>query len=194
MLCELNDLKTRLKIAEADVVDDAVLEGFIAAVSGRFAKECNRQFAYAAGATFEFRADEMDLLVDRFPLITVSAFHLKSTEAEGFVVQTSPDYLLNPTKSIIELASCLGTSRQIGRVTFTGGYVLPGGTVGAGQTALPDEVEQAAIEQCAYFFQRKDQLGLTSVSGGDGSISQFSALDLLPPVKAMLKKYERWRP
>jgi hypothetical protein len=104
------------------------------------------------------------------------------------------EYLLNPTKSIVELAAPLGTSRQLGRVTFAGGYVLPGNTPGTGQTALPAELEQAAIEQCAYWYQRRDQLGLTSVSGEGGSISNFTALDLLPGVRAVLNKYERWRP
>jgi hypothetical protein len=193
MLCQLTDLKTRLRIAEADVVDDAVLEAFIAGTSGRFARECNRIFDYSATATYDFRGDEMDLVVDRYPIVSVTSFSLKTTETGGFVAQTAPDYVVNPTRNIIELATTLGTSRQIGRVTFAGGYVLPGTTPSEGQTALPDEIEQAAIEQCAYWYQRKDQLGLTSVSGEGGSISQFAALDLLPGVTKVLKKYERWR-
>jgi hypothetical protein len=32
----------------------------------------------------------------------------------------------------------------LGRVTYTGGYVLPGASPGAGQTALPDDLESAA--------------------------------------------------
>ena len=35
------------------------------------------------------------------------------------------------------------------RLTYTGGYVLPGDTPGPGQTPLPDDLEQAAVEQCA---------------------------------------------
>lgn len=195
MLCQLSDLKTRLKIAEADVVDDAVLEAFIAGVSQRFDEECNRKFALDEYARFEFRGDEINVLVDRFPIVGVTLFELKETEAEGFVEVTEPgDYLVNSTRSIIELASPLGTSRQLARVQFSGGYVLPGGTVGTGQTALPSDIEQAAIEQCAYFYQRKDQLGLVSVSGEGGSISQFAALDLLPSVKAVLKGRTRWLP
>lgn len=194
MLCELLDLKTRLKIAEADVVDDAVLESFIAGVSGRFARECNRTFDYSATATYDFRADEMDLVVDRWPLVSVTSFALKGTETLGWVVvDPTPDYLINGPRSIVELAAPLGTSREMGRVTFAGGYVLPGGTVGTGQTALPDEVEQAAIEQCAFYYRNKDTLGLAGVSGAGGSISKLATADLLPTVQAVLNKYERWR-
>ena len=40
-------------------------------------------------------------------------------------------------------------------MTLTGGYVLPGTTPSAGQTALPDDLEQAAVEQVAYWFQKQ---------------------------------------
>lgn len=194
MLCELSDLKTRLKIAEADVVDDAVLEAFIAGVSGRFARECNRTFDFSATATWDFRGDEMDLVVDRYPIVEISAFSLKATEALGYVAQSpTPDYLINSTRNIIELAAPLGTSRELGRVTFQGGYVLPGATPAVGQTALPDEIEQAAIEQCAFYYRNKDTLGLAGVSGAGGSISKLATADLLPTVQAVLSKYERWR-
>lgn len=194
MLCELTTLKTRLGLPESDVVDNEILTSLIEHVSGRFARECNRIFDYSATATYEFRGDEMNIVVDRFPIISVASFHLKSNETDGFVAQTGVDYLFNSTKSIIELATPLGTSREIGKVTFAGGYVLPGGTMGAGQTALPDEIEHACVEQCAHWYQRRNQLGLTAVSGEGGSISQFAALDLLPNVRAVLKKHERWLP
>lgn len=198
MLCELLTLKTRLGIQEADVVDDEILTNFILGVSGRFAKECNRQFAYAAAATYDFRADEMDLVVDRPPIVSVASFSLKTLEADGYVAQTGIDYVINLTRSIIELATCLGTSREIGRVTFAGGYVLPGGTVGAGQTALPDELEQACVEQCAYLYQNRQRLGLSNISGSGGSIAKdpqsvVNPATFLPDVQAVLKKYERWR-
>lgn len=198
MLCELLTLKTRLGLPEADVVDDEILTNFILGVSGRFAKECNRQFAYAAAATYEFRADEMDLVVDRPPIVTVASFHLKANETDGWVAQTGIDYLLNTTKSIIELAACLGTSRELGKVTFAGGYVLPGGTVSAGQTALPDEIEQACVEQCAYLYQNRQRLGLSNISGAGGSVTKdlvsvVNPATFLPDVQAVLKKYERWR-
>jgi hypothetical protein len=194
MLCELLDIKTRLKIAEADVVDDDVLTNFILAVSGRFARECNRVFDYSATATYDFRADEMNIVVDRYPIVSVTSFSLKTTEAVGFVVETTtPDYVINGTRSIVELSAPLGTSRELGRVTFAGGYVLPGDTVGTGQTALPDDIEQAAIEQCAFYYRNKETLGLAGVSGEGGSISKLATADLLPNVQAMLRKFERWR-
>ena len=198
MLCELLTVKTRLGIAEADVVDDAILTNAILAIGGRFELECNRKFERTANATFEFRADEMDILVDRYPIEDYSAFHVKANETAGWVLQADVVALIGLKKNIIELSTALGTSREIARVTFDGGYVLPGGTVSAGQTALPDELAQACVEQTAHWYQQRKHLGLASVSGEGGSFSKdpvsvVTPLSLLPAVLAVLKKYERWR-
>jgi len=70
--------------------------------------------------------------------------------------------------------------------------VLPGTTPGAGQTALPDDLEQAAVEQVAYWYQNRDKLGLVRIWPHDGTFETFAQLDLLLQVKAVLRKYERW--
>jgi hypothetical protein len=55
-------------------------------------------------------------------------------------------------------------------------------------------LEQACVEQVVYWYQRRTQLGLVSISseGGLGVVQQFQSSDLLPQVSAMIKKYERW--
>jgi len=93
---------------------------------------------------------------------------------------------------VIELPEPIGISCQLGRVTDTGD-ILPGTTPTANQTALPDELELACIEQVAYWYQRRTQLGLLSVSSEGGStVQQFQSSDLLPQVRAVLKHYERY--
>ena len=86
----------------------------------------------------------------------------------------------------------LGTFREQARLTFTGGYVLPGTTPGAGQTPLPDDLEQAAVEQVAGWFQNRTMLGLVRNRPWQGNYQVFMQLDLLPNVSAVLKRYERW--
>ena len=102
------------------------------------------------------------------------------------------DYLLSPQKTLIELTQPLGQSGQLGRVTYTGGYILPGTAPVPGALTLPDDLEQACIEQVAYWYQRRAQLGLMSVSNDSGIVQQFQSSDLLPKVRAVLKHYERW--
>jgi len=87
----------------------------------------------------------------------------------------------------------VGISDQIGQVTYTGGYILPGNTPTGTQTAMPDELVLACLEQVAYWYQRRTQLGLLSVNSDGGStVQQFQSSDLLPRVRAVLKRYERY--
>jgi len=192
MLTQLSTLKARLGFELFDTTDDTGLTNILKHVSARFAADCNRIFDYGASLTYEFPADEIGIFVDRPPVEAVSQFELKRTEAEGWIVQPDVDYLLSPKKTMISLAKRIGTSRQLGRVTYTGGYILPGATPTGNQIALPDEIEQACVEQAAYWYQRRSQLGLLSISSDAGIVQQFQSSDLLPQVQAVLRNYERW--
>jgi hypothetical protein len=192
MLTQLATLKTRLGLELFDTTEDVGLTNILRHVSARFAAECNRTFEYAAGATYEFRADQVNIVVDRPPIELVSQFELKSSESEGWVLQSGVEYLLSPQKCVVELSEPLGSARQLGRVTYTGGYVLPGATPTGNQIALPDDIEQGCIEQVAYWYSRRAQLGLLSISSDAGVVQQFQSADLLPQVRATLKHYERW--
>ena len=78
------------------------------------------------------------------------------------------------------------------RVTYTGGYVLPGTSPGSGQTALPADVEQAATEQVAAWFYNKEKLGLVRHWPSSGTYVVLSQQPLLPGVAATLRRYQRW--
>ena len=192
MLTQLSTLKARLGLETFDTTDDNTLTNLLKLVSSRFAADCNRVFDYGAGLTFEFHADQRNIVIGRPPIELVSAFHLKSTEAEGWVLQSGIDYLLSPQKTVLELPMPLGTSRQLGRVTYTGGFILPGATPTGNQLPLPDDLEQACVEQVAYWYQRRAQLGLVSINSGSGLVQQYQSSDLLPQVQAVLNHYERW--
>lgn len=190
-----------------------MLAGILRLVTARFELECGRRFARDASATFEFDAQEMDLRVDRYPVESVSGFHLKSSEAGGWTEVSDVEHLILPARSIIRLSQPLGAGGEIGRVTYAGGYVLPGETAGPGQTPLPAELELAAAEQAAYWHQNRNRLGLLSVGGGSGGVPllqelgllpgsspadfkgtawfKFSGVDLLPGVASVLRRYER---
>src|SRR5438477_9733334 len=192
MLTTVLNIKSRLGLDTFDTTDDPLLTNLLKHVSARFSAECNRTFDYGAALTFEFRADQTNIVVDHPPIELVSKFELKSTESEGWTLLSAIDYLISPQKTLLELAQPLGHSSQLGRVTYTGGYILPGTIATGNQIALPDDIEQACIEQVAYWYQRRAQLGLMSVSNDSGVVQQFQSSDLLPQVKSVLKHYERW--
>ena len=187
MLTQLSTVKTRLQLP--DTTYDDILAAAIAAFSERFDRECNRKFARQENAVEEFPADQLEICPACWPIESVASFDIKSNETDGWQTVTSaPSYLMR-NACVISLTSPLGWRHQQARVTYTAGYVLPGATPGAGQTALPADIEQACIDQVAYWFLNRTTPGLISVTVTSGAHVQ--TIDLLPSVAAVLQKYQR---
>lgn len=191
MLTQLSTIKSRLGIIETDIQYDALLARAIAAVSERFEHECNRRLLRTENFTQEFSPDLTDINAACYPIETVGKFELKESEAGGWVEQTGVLYLVR-SRCVISLERPLGSARQQARVTLTGGYVPPGTTPDPGQAALPRDLEQAAVEQVAYWFQNRDRLGLLRIWEYNGTYRHYADLDLLRSVKAVLFPYTRW--
>lgn len=193
MLAQLTTVKARLGIA--DSTDDTFLTGLIQQADVIFDQYCNRTFARAAGLTQHFRGDEMEIAVKSYPVETVTSFHLKTREADGWVLQSDVDYVIR-NDCIISLEVPLGSSRDQAEVTYTGGFVLPGTSPGAGQTALPKDIENACVEQVCYWYRTRNTQGVASMSGGGTSVafdpkSVVTPLSLLPLVANTLQPYRR---
>jgi len=195
MLTQLATVKSRLALVVTDY--DALLTSAIKAVSARFDKETNRTLARTTTATHEFDATDTEILPLCYPVESVTKFELKSNETDGWSEQTGVQYLIR-RQCVISLSAPLNSqpstlnSPALARVTLTGGYVLPGDTPAAGQTALPDDLEQAAVEQVAYWFRNRDKSDLIRSWPHFGTYETFVQSDLLPEVKSLLKKYERF--
>ena len=201
MLTTLSTVKSRLGLLDTDTQYDALLTSAIKAVSARFDKETNRTLARTVDATFEFPPEDTELIPPSYPIETVTKFELKTDESSGWLEQTNVKYLLRQS-CVISLSSALypaspGSvlcllSSVLCRVTYTGGYVLPGTTPLDGQVPLPAVLEQAAVEQTAFWFQTKDKLGLRTNWPSAGTYQQIVVLDLLPSVSAVLSRYTRF--
>jgi hypothetical protein len=69
---------------------------------------------------------------------------------------------------------------------------LPGTVAQAGQTPLPKDLESAATEQVAAWYQKRDKLGLIRHWPSGGTYLSLSQLAMLPAVAATLRRYQRW--
>lgn len=197
MLTQLATVKARLALAPADITHDDALARVIAAVTRRFEAECRRSFGRTLEAVREFPAHETEVSLTVYPLEAVTRFEVKTRESEGWLTQ-APDYLVRHG-CVITLLERLGTTRQIGRVLYTGGYVLPGDpdptplpAPGLSPTRLPEDLEHAAVEQVAAWFQNRDKLGLVRHWPSGGTYDVLSQQPLLPSVAGILRKHERW--
>jgi hypothetical protein len=194
MLTQLATVKARLAVLETDTIYDEVLMRAIEVFSERFDRECNRTLARTVGMTQEFPAGEIEIPVCCYPIETVTKIELKSSESAGWVVQTGVEYLIRE-KCVVSLAvplTGLRSSAALGRVTYTGGYVLPGDAAGPGQAVLPAELEHAAVEQVAFWFQRRDTAGVIRIWPTGGNYMQLVDTDLMPSVRAVLRRYTRF--
>ena len=194
MLAQLSTLKARLAITVSDY--DTILTNALTAISVRFDNECNRTFTRTTSALHEFDSTDLEISVPCYPIETVTKFELKENETDGWIEQTDVEFLIRRS-CIISLhfpLSTLNSQPSTCRLTYTGGYVLPGTTPDPGQTALPSDIEQAAIEQAAAWFQNRDKLGLIRNWPSGGTYQVFSQLDLLPNVAAVLRRYARLNP
>jgi hypothetical protein len=195
MLTQLSTVKARLEIL--DGTHDALLTSAITALSARFDSETQRTLARTENFTQEFEADTTEIPASCYPIESVSKFETKTSEAEGWQeLQPTPDYLIR-ARCIISLARPLNLqlstfNLQLARVTYTAGYVLPGTPPGPGQAALPADLEQAATEQVAYWFQKRAKLGLRTLWPPNGTYEQFLSLDLLPEVRSVLSRHQRF--
>ncbi len=197
MLTQLQTVKSRLSLDEFDLTFDALLTNAINAMSARFDKETNRTLARTVSATFEFSADDAEISVPCYPIEAVTKFETKTSESTGWVEQTSVEYLvrkgciisLSQDFSIQPLAFSLPA---LARVTYTGGYLLPGSADVSSATPLPPDLEQAAVEQVAAWFLRRDMIGLDTNWPKGGILQRFSKLDLLLNVQTVLKSYQRF--
>jgi hypothetical protein len=159
MITQLATLKSRLQILPTDTTYDALLTTAIRALSARFDKETNRTLARTENATFEFDPQDTELCPPCYPIETVTKFETKSSELTGWIEVSAVQYVIRHS-CIISLQTPLNLqlstfNLQLARVSYTGGYVLPGTTPAAGQTPLPDDLEQAAVEQIAFWFQKE---------------------------------------
>src|SRR6266581_687591 len=140
MLTQLSTVKSRLALTVTDY--DDLLTNAIRAVSARFDKETNRTFTRTTSATHEFEVDETEVSPPCYPIESVTKFELKFNETDGWSEQTGVQYLIR-TRCVISLPIPISyqlstINLPLARVTYTGGYVLPGDTRVGVPPATPD--------------------------------------------------------
>jgi hypothetical protein len=132
---------------------------FIGFTSYRFEKECDRFFKRQEDFSEEFLADQTELSVSRYPIESVSRIDVKRNEQIGWEPVNDVIYIIRH-RCIVSLLRPAGISKEQIKLTYTGGYVLPDEPALNGQTPFPPDLEDACIEQTAYFFKNRERLAL----------------------------------
>jgi hypothetical protein len=195
MLSTLPTLKSRLAIEPADPQYDSLLTAALTALGPRFDKETNRTLARTENFTQELDGHDTEILAACYPIEAVTKFEAKTSESPGWQeISPAPDYLVR-CDCVISLPSAifnLPSPSALVRVTYTAGYVMPGSTPAPGQTPLPPDIEQAAVEQIAFWFKNRDHTGLKTYWPTGVAYQQFATQDLLASVQSVLNNYRPW--
>jgi hypothetical protein len=192
-ICTLSDIKDRLGIVVTDY--DAAISRIINGVESLFDSYTGRSLIItAADITEYYTGCGPSLQVRRFPIVSLTSIK-ESISYEfdaGSLLITDQDYriITGGKFGIIQRlwTGWLDVPDSI-EVIYRGGYCSADVVPGEGETALPSDLREAAIEQAIFIWKRKDDLGLSSVSAEGGSINKFSDMDLLPMVKRILDRY-----
>ena len=201
-LCTTAQVKLRLGIAVADTEYDTTIAGIITGVSAllKGPAGAGREMELPAGsAKRTYLIDVPDrrttmLFLPVWPIALVDSVKetffqdwaavTKLTEATDFNV----DYAQG---RLVRFGYWLPGSQTI-QVIVRDGFAAAGATPGTGETAMPDDVVEAAIQQACYTYQRRQNLGVTGESAGQGgSRSYMDEMAILPQVAAIMQGYAR---
>jgi hypothetical protein len=194
-ICTLADVKDRLGITTAEY--DIAINRIIVSLADLFDRYTNRNLIITTLPVTEYYfAAGPWLRVKRYPLVTLTSikesYSYDFDNAVALVEDTDYRLVDDGAKGLIfRLAGIWPYLPDSIQVIFRGGYTAAGQTPAAGEVALPNDLRDAAIMQTSFIFKRRLDIGLISQSSDGGSISSFSAMDLLPLVKQTLDNNKR---
>lgn len=192
-ICTLADVKERLGLANTD--HDDTLIRLILSCEGLFNTFVGRELLQPAADVTEYYTGCGDhLQLKRYPIIAITsikeALDYDFASADALVADEAYRILNDGVNGILfRIYGAWFDTPDATQVIYRGGYCAVSESPGDGETALPDDIREAAIEQAGFLFKRRDDLGLSAISFEGGSISKFSAIDLLPMVKKTLDRY-----
>ena len=194
-LATLTDVKDRLGIAAADTDNDQTIGRIITSITSVFESHIARPLIItAANVTEYFGGYGTRLQLNYYPTASIAsvkiAIDYNYDDATALVADTEYRLLASGRTGILYRRGLtwpmIDDSIQ---VIYRGGYCPAGQVPGTGETALPNDLREAAIEQSCFIFKRKDDIGLSAVSYAGGSIAKSSPMQLLPMVQDILARY-----
>jgi hypothetical protein len=192
-ICTLNDVKGRLGISSTD--HDTVITRIIAGIHNIFDSYCRHPLLLtAADVTEYYTGAGLYLQLRRYPIISITSIKEAidyDFDAADELVEDDDYRIMNGGINgiLCRIYACWPFTPDATQLIYRGGFAAADAALGENETALPDDLREAAIEQACLFFKRKDDLGLSSVSFEGGSIQKFNNLDLFPFVRDTLDRY-----
>lgn len=198
MIAKLADLKTRLGIAGS--AQDNTLTQILKDVGAMFDTHCNRTLLYSASDETEyFDGDVGELLLRRWPIVSITSVKEDDDQdwANATALTLNSDYRRHdPRGRLIRLPDdtrWLAGPNTV-QVIYKGGYNDPAEAAIAGVSYVPERIQQAALLQAQFGWERRNQMSQASTSpvgGAGGVVSTQSEYGMLRQVREMLASERR---
>jgi len=190
-LVSVAQAKAYCGIETATTTWDTVLETLIDGVSEGFNRLCARTLAKATHTNVYLDGPEgRDLILPNFPVVSITSIYEDDVE-----LTADEDYRLYAEAGILRrIGGDWARGDRVIKITFVAGFVVLGSAPGTGETALPADLQLAALQQIAaeWMAHKNKTWGRTSESGPDGSsITRFETTQFLREVREVLARYRR---
>jgi hypothetical protein len=183
-LISLADLKAFIGEDSIGTGKDALLTAIIEYVSPRIESYLNRNLRKETRRTL-FNAGKKIFALSAYPID--SSTTAVSVVLDGTTQTINSDYFVWEDRGVVEFEyTPLYTEPQQIAITWVGGYTEISDVI-----EVPDDIKLACVLQCSYVFRRRKDIGATSISMPDGSVSSAGSMQLLPEVKDILGAYKR---
>ena len=199
-LSKLETLKTWLPINSTTTTDDITLARLLTAVSMDFMRATNRPDLLLASYTEVHQGDGSSRMIAwHWPVIAISSLVVGALTitasadkiANGYYLDSDidPERIWN-----IYLNGYAFTDRQPVKIAYSAGYVQPGTAPTTGQIALPEDIEQAVLDWCAYRYKERPNVAVTQRRTAQGETEHVELLDAPPNVLQVIQRYMRTLP
>lgn len=192
------DLTTRARVKAFIEINETLpstttmnnwLDARISEWSARAESMMDRRVATATYTEYlDVRDGQQVFSLRAYPVVTMSTVVNDSGREYTSGTIDSGDYSCMSAAGLLRIDDfALDSGPAALRVIYKGGMA----TTAASFAVSYPEIAAALDAQVAYVFERRANLGRTSVSAGPGSVSYVGALDWLPHVKQTLLRYRR---
>lgn len=192
-ICTLADVKDRLGISSTE--DDILINRIITGLEAVFDNHTLRKLILnSADETIYWTGSCSRIILPRYPIVSITS--IKEASYYDFdnataLIANSDYRLLSGNEMLYKIGSPWCRYEDSIQIIYKGGYVAANQIPAAGQTAMPADLREAAIEQTSFIYKRRMDIGLSAVSGEGGSINKFSDMELLPLVRDILDSYKK---
>lgn len=188
-LTTVDRVKRRLSLTDSDLQYDALLAALVSRTSAEAERLMNRLVLSAARTTqHDYTPGMTSLSLPGYPVTSVTdvRYDLDRTFGSSTIIDATTLYT-DTASGLIHFEVLQIPGRGVVQVTYTGGMASD---TSAFIGAYPD-IAEAVDMRCAQLWQRRDEIGLTGVSGSQGSISRVNE-DWAPDAMEIIRRHRRW--